>query len=496
MSGRSFRRRRVKIGASSGAPRPLTSLALSGGIATSSSRGLSNNQKSGKKSTVSSFVVVVLVVLVGVLTILAVVLRGKSLLKSATNSRDEFFPAAKKIVLPGDGPNSLRRIRFNFSRRFPRTVAISQIEPIIPTDVPYAKNIELNSVVSSDSTTIEPSSPELVKGYNLDVCRPMHNWQSKSFPNCNMFHETYLSEMTFISSGTLRSVFELSENVDGNINKLVYKNLDYYGKYNVDLKRVDQERKDGLILERTTRSHFTPSIYGYCSTAVIMDHAPQDMESYNEQRLEGNITISPLDQLKIGIHIASGVADLHAVGFIHNDLHEQQFLYQNGVFKLNDFNYAKPIYVDKNTNETCTLSDKFNMGLFGRSLEELQYKIDHEGFTPVKPDKIDVWMMGNLLFAILTDLQVWDKESRSDEDVKIEQAERLVAGNRPQIPIHIRDSNEPAHLAMKNALDMTWNYNWKERPSARSIADYMTIELMKITGEEAPDLRIKFLNDE
>eukprot|EP00986_Skeletonema_menzelii_P015400 scaffold11706_cov177-Skeletonema_menzelii.AAC.1 len=227
-----------------------------------------------------------------------------------------------------------------------------------------------------------------------------------------------------------------------------------------------------------------------------MDHAPQDMESYNEQRLEGNITISPLDQLKIGIHIASGVADLHAVGFIHNDLHEQQFLYQNGVFKLNDFNYAKPIYVDKNTNETCTLSDKFNMGLFGRSLEELQYKIDHEGFTPVKPDKIDVWMMGNLLFAILTDLQVWDKESRSDEDVKIEQAERLVAGNRPQIPIHIRDSNEPAHLAMKNALDMTWNYNWKERPSARSIADYMTIELMKITGEEAPDLRIKFLNYE
>ena len=240
----------------------------------------------------------------------------------------------------------------------------------------------------------------------------------------------------------------MSEKVDvGNVNKFVYKNLDYNGKHHVDLKRIDQERKDALILERTTSSKFIPSIHGYCSTAVMMDHASQDMESYNEQRLDGDIIVSPLDRLKISIHIAFSLADLHDVDFIHNDLHEQQFLFQDGLFKLNDYNYAKPMYANKDTNETCTLSEKFSMGLFGRSLEELQYKIKYEGFTPVKPDKIDVWMMGHLLYTILTDLQVWDKELRSHEDAKLRQAKRVVAGKRPQIPKHIRESNDPAHVA-------------------------------------------------
>lgn len=135
------------------------------------------------------------------------------------------------------------------------------------------------------------------------------------------------------------------------------------------------------------------------------------------------------------------------------------------------------------------------MGLFGRSLEELQYKVDYEGFTPVKPDKIDVWMMGNLLYTVLTDLQVWDNELRGDEDFKLKQAKRLVAGERPPIPKRILGSNDPAHVAMMNALDMTWKYNWMERPSARSIADYLIRELRTITGEEAPDLRINFLNE-
>ena len=106
--------------------------------------------------------------------------------------------------------------------------------------------------------------------------------------------------MKFLTSGTVRSVFELSEkNIDGrNLNnKFVYKNLDFNGSHDLTPKRIDQERKDALILERTTGSRFIPSIYAYCSTVVIMEHAPQDMESYNEKRLERNIIISPLDRL-------------------------------------------------------------------------------------------------------------------------------------------------------------------------------------------------------
>ena len=409
---------------------------------------------------------------------------------------------AREITLPEDDPASLRRVQHSVDRRYPRTVSIiiNQSEPLILTmDVPYTKNFERNSIPLDSpiisSEWFEPNSLELGGyNYNLSRCEPTHAWQSKSFPNCNMFHESTVSAMRFITRGTIRSVFELSEDIDGKINKFVYKNLDYSGRHSsVTPKRVELERMDGLVLERTTRSQFIPSIHGYCSTVVLMDHAPRDMQQYNDRRLARNISVSPLDRLKISIHIASGVADLHSVYFMHNDLHEQQFLYQDGLFKLNDFNYAKPMYVEKNTNQTCALS-KFKMGLFGRSLEELQRKVGYEGFSPVTPDKIDVWMMGNLLYTILTDLQVWNKRIKRYDDVKLAAAKRLVAGERPWIPRHIQNSNDPAHVAMKNALDMTWKYDSKERPSARSIANYLIGELQEITGEETPDFRINFLN--
>ena len=485
-------RRRGNVGASSGAPpleieQPTASLVVPRGNATSSSLELSDNKKSEKSSTISSYVGVLVkfygALLLVMLVVVPIAINHKI---SANNSRDEHITAAKHIMLPKED-TSLLRVRHSFVKRYPRTVAISTSSPTILTDLPYTIDFELDSIDSSDRT--EPYFPDLVKGYNMDVCKPKHDWQSKSFPNCNMFHETHLSEMSFITSGTLRSVFELSENIDGNINKFVYKNLDYYGKHNVDLKRVDQERKDALILERTTSSQYIPSIHAYCSTAVIMDHAPRDMERYNEERMERSITVSPLDRLKMYIHIASGVADLHSVDFIHNDLHEQQFLYQDGLFKLNDFNYAKPMYVDKNANKPCTLS----LSEFGNrrqaSLEELQYKTGYKGFTPVEPDKMEVWLMGNLLYTILTDLQVWNKKGYED------QVKRIVAGKRPRIPIHILQRNDPAYAALINALDMSWTYDWKERPSARAIANYLIGELRTITGEEAPDFRISFLNE-
>ena len=501
-------RRRGNAGASSGAPsppllqQPKSSLVMSrGGILELEQPESPNGQKqrSAKRLTVPSISCYPIKSFASVLIILAVVLHAKSLINSANNSVNEHITVTKRITQPGDeNLPSLRGILHSVDRRFPRTVAIrsqSMSEPIILTDAPYTKDFERNSIPSFKPLItpewFKPNSLELVGGYNLKACKPKHGWQSRSFPNCNLFHETNLSDMKFLTSGTIRSVFELSENIDGNVSKFVYKNLDFNGSHDVTPKRIDQERKDALVLERTTGSRFIPSIHAYCSTVVIMEHVPRDMESYNEKRLERNITISPLDRLKIGIHIASGVADLHTVDFIHNDLHEQQFLYQNGLFKLNDFNFAKPIYADKITNATCTLP-KFSMGLFGRSLEELQYKTDYEGFTPSTPDKIDVWIMGNLLYTILTDLQVWNKKLRGDEDVKLKQAKRIVAGKWPPIPKRIEKSNDPAHIAMMNALDMTWKYNWKERPSARAIANYLIGELRKITGEETPDIRISF----
>ncbi len=442
----------------------------------------------------------------GVLAMIVVVLRTNSFfavhkIMSTTLKIDSYGPKT------GDYSQSLRSVLHNsgVDRRFPRTVAISSHtgEQTSLTDVPYTtkNNFQLDSNVSSTNSIFitpewyEPNSLELIRGYNLNVCKPKHDWQSSSFLNCNILHETDLLEMKLINHGTTRLVFEMSEkNINGNVKKkVVFKTL-MMTNSTLTPRWIDRERKDALVSERATGSRFIPSIHGYCSHAEIMAHAPLDLNTYNQKRLTRNIAISPLDRLKIGIHIASGLADLHSVDFTHNDLKEAQFIYHDGLFKLNDFNFARAMYVDKNTNETCPLSlPQLKRHQLRQSLEEMQYRLGYERYTPSTPDKNDVWNMGKLLYTILTDRNKFTFSH--DKGDKLEQFKRFVAGNRPWIPQRIEMSNDTALVAMVNALNMTWTYNWKERPSARAIANHLMGGLREITGEEAPDIRINFVDD-
>lgn len=164
-----------------------------------------------------------------------------------------------------------------------------------------------------------------------------------------------------------------------------------------------------------------------------------------------------------------------------------QYLFQDGVFKLNDFNYARPIYVNKDTKEQCT-REKLGMVIWkGRSLEEWQRSLGHPDFKPFKPDVVDVWMMGDVIYIILTDLYTFEKPKNLSGE---ESGKKLVAGERTPYPDHIDKSNDPSYVAIKKALDMCWTHDWRERPSARSISDYMMEQLREITGDKNPDLRV------
>jgi hypothetical protein len=97
-------------------------------------------------------------------------------------------------------------------------------------------------------------------------------------------------------------------------------------------------------------------------------------------------------------------------------------------------------------------------------------------------DKVDVWMMGNVLYYILT--KKWIMEGRA----KKEAVKLILEGKRSQIPSFIRKSNDPAHQAMIHALGMAWTQDPDERPPAREIAAYLEQELIAINGgkSEAP----------
>jgi hypothetical protein len=113
----------------------------------------------------------------------------------------------------GDYLSSLRSDQHSsgVDRRFPRTVAISSHtgeQTVLTEDAPYTtkNNFQMDSNVSSSTNSIfitpewyEPNSLELIRGYNLNVCKPKHDWQYSSFLNCNILHETDLLEMSSLT---------------------------------------------------------------------------------------------------------------------------------------------------------------------------------------------------------------------------------------------------------------------------------------------------------
>ena len=153
---------------------------------------------------------------------------------------------------------------------------------------------------------------------------------------------------------------------------------------------------------------------------------------------------------------------------------------------LNDFNYARPILRNKETKKQCR-RDAFHMAIWkGRSLEELQDELQ-EDLLPMEPDRVDVWMMGNPMYYILTDLYTWEEPKTLSWR---QSAKKLLNGERSPYPDHILRSKDPAHIAVMEGIDMCWTQKWQERPSARRVADHLMNALKKITGTEQPDVRI------
>ncbi len=119
----------------------------------------------------------------------------------------------------------------------------------------------------------QPNAYDWVDGYDMNVCIPMTDWQAKSYPTCNTFHEIDMSKLRVINSGGSRTAFEMKVQ-DGRIEKkYVYKTMKYTKE--IEMKRIEEQRKDSMVMERTSASNFIPDVYGYCSVGVLMDFMPE-----------------------------------------------------------------------------------------------------------------------------------------------------------------------------------------------------------------------------
>lgn len=118
-----------------------------------------------------------------------------------------------------------------------------------------------------------------------------------------------------------------------------------------------------------------------------------------------------------------------------------------------------------------------------RSPEEF-YAHDHS--EEISLTNADVFMMGNVMYYILTNQWLFEGYSNTDA------SDMIIRGDRSSMPPHIMQSDDRAIKAALHAIEMCWVQDYKTRPTAREVADYIGGELKQIEGVDNLDIvRVK-----
>lgn len=91
-------------------------------------------------------------------------------------------------------------------------------------------------------------------------------------------------------------------------------------------------------------------------------------------------------------------------------------------------------------------------------------------------DKADVWIMGNILYYVLT--KKWLFEGIPTREAR----QSLINGKLSRIPFQFLNSTNSADRAMVMAIQMAWVYDPHNRPTAREIANFLKKHLDNSTS--------------
>lgn len=87
--------------------------------------------------------------------------------------------------------------------------------------------------------------------------------------------------------------------------------------------------------------------------------------------------------------------------------------------------------------------------------------------TSVQVDKVDVYMLGNVLYYVHTNH--WLYEGLSNEKAM----SKIYQGEHSPYPGKIQTSGSPVVIALSKAIEMCWTRDWQSRPTARQVSDYL-----------------------
>jgi Protein tyrosine and serine/threonine kinase len=157
------------------------------------------------------------------------------------------------------------------------------------------------------------------------------------------------------------------------------------------------------------------------------------------------------------------------VGTVHGDLSPNQFLHLEGVYKLNDFHISMFLREDDNQH-ICLDRMGFSSGNY------IIHAPEEKDRSLVDLTKADVYVMGHVMFNLYA--KTWLYEGIMEPEA----LDMLYAGTHTAFPPNL-DTTIPANAAMQSAILQCWTHDPKERPSARSVRDYLLQELSSILGQ-------------
>lgn len=318
-----------------------------------------------------------------------------------------------------------------------------------------------------------------------DGCVPAADWQTKSFPNCNIVHEFDLRSagtnvgtkqnqvdfeetLSFLGQGWFRHAWKLQlASNESIVLKTLRLERDFLAEY------YELHRRDALAMERLTHSAFVMNVYGYCGQSALNEladfpHGLNSLEKFDRNLRGYDGPEILLLKLQVASSIALGVAHLHEIDsdnvatMVHYDLNPRNVaIVKSGIPKLNDFNIAEFLRINPETNKTCGFPSRLHEPWW-RAPEEVEI-----GANNTLDEKVDVYALGNLLFHILTTTSPRGK-------MKIERMEEtrqvVLKGVPPILPHEYDKSKDKVIKAFRKAMDMCFEVNSMKRGSARQVA--------------------------
>lgn len=341
-------------------------------------------------------------------------------------------------------------------------------------------------------------------------CYPMATWQTSVRQTCNHFHELEKAtrdtmSMRFINCGENRCTFLLDDDSETYVLKTVF--MSYINSSD----RYGMAAKDSMALEKLSSSPYVINLYASCALAQLVEYSSggniHDLLKRSRQRkqldalthndtnvknsnnmiekevkseISGNkhrrarqnqqlvpsqipgahdkrfVFTSQMSKLKIAYHVATAVADVHALedhpyglpSMAYNDLCCHQFLLVGGVYKLGDFDWAtiltqtKPEATSSSTLRLRTndppdacqttplkMSADYLKALAPEELvyyEDLEDALADQGYegesyeaTRVYRDKLDVYQVGSIIYLLLTYLWIWEGHTTYEAMVNV-----------------------------------------------------------------------------